>query len=165
MNFIALMGWHPKDDREVMTREELTELFDIERVQKAGAVFNQEKLDWLNREYLKKMSDDEITEQLMPFLSGAGIAIDKEKFATVVAVVRGRANTLVDFVELGRFFFALPEYEADLLIWKKKPATLLQVAGVLEDVRNALQAVPADHFSREELTNAMIVPLQNRRTG
>ena len=72
INFIALMGWHPKDDREVMTREELVKLFDIERVQKAGAIFNQEKLDWLNREYLKMMSDDEIAEKLEPFLRMPG---------------------------------------------------------------------------------------------
>jgi len=165
MNFIALMGWHPKDDREVMTREELTALFDIERVQKAGAVFNQEKLDWLNREYLKKMSDDEIAEQLVSFFNAAGIAIDKEKFVAVVAAVRGRANTLADFVESGRFFFALPEYDTDLLVWKKKPAPLPQVASVLEDVRNALQAVPANQFKREELVNAITVPLQNRERG
>ena len=165
MNFIALMGWHPKDDREVMTREELTALFDIERVQKAGAIFNQEKLDWLNREYLKKMSDDEIAEQLVPFWSVDGIATDEKKFAAVVAAVRGRANTLIDFVELGRLFFALPEYEADLLVWKKKPATLSQVANILEEVRNALQAVSADRFVREDLTSALAIPLQNRERG
>ena len=165
MNFIALMGWHPKDDREVMTREELTALFDIERVQKAGAIFNQEKLDWLNREYLKKMSDEEIAEQLMPFWSAAGVATDKERFIAVVAAVRGRANTLVDFVEQGRFFFAAPEYDADLLVWKKKPAPLPQVGSVLEEVRNALRAVPPDHFVREELANSITVPLRDRERG
>ena len=165
MNFIALMGWHPKDDREVMTREELMELFDIERVQKAGAIFNQEKLDWLNREYLKMMSDDEIAEKLEPFFADAGISADRKKAAAVVAAVRGRANTLHDFVTMGALFFALPAYEANLLVWKKMPAALPQIAAVLGNVAKALEKVPPDRFVREDLTNAVAASMEGRERG
>ncbi len=165
VNFIALMGWHPKDDREVMTPKELTEIFDIERVQKAGAVFNQEKLDWLNREYLKTMSNEDIAEQLAPFFNDADITVDRTKAAAVVGVVRGRASTLNDFVTHGAFFFVLPEYGADMLIWKKKPVTLSQVADVLEEVRKAFHAVPAEQFAREALTAAIADAMQNRERG
>ena len=57
MNYLTLIGWHPSDDREVMSRQEILEAFSLERIQKAGAVFDEEKLKWFNREYIKKLSD------------------------------------------------------------------------------------------------------------
>ena len=116
VNFLALLGWHPKDDREVLSAKELIKEFDLARVQQAGAVFNEEKLGWLNREHLKTMSDKEIAKEILalaPALPADGI-IEK-----IVAVERGRASTLLDFISLGQFFFALPEYEPALLVWKE----------------------------------------------
>ena len=68
VNFLALLGWHPKDDKEILSAEDLIAEFDLARVQKAGAIFNQEKLDWLNREHMKKMSDKELAAAARPFI-------------------------------------------------------------------------------------------------
>jgi len=163
VNFIALMGWHPKDDREIMTPWELVEIFDIDRVQKAGAVFNQEKLDWLNREYLKKMSDEEIAEAAQPFFAEENIAGDPEKIRKVVAALRSRANTLKDFVSTGKFFFTLPEYEASLLVWKNTtPAT---VAPSLSKAKDAIAKVDADHFDHPSLSAAVTAVIGEGNRG
>ena len=165
LNFIALMGWHPKDNREVMTREELTELFDIERVQKAGAVFNQEKLDWLNREYLKKMSAADIAEKALPFFTEEKIGVDKEKIERVVSVVRGRASTLRDFVTMGKLFFELPEYEAELLVWQKSPSALPQIGAILGEVCDALRNMSDGNFHKENLTATVMGMVGTRARG
>jgi glutamyl-tRNA synthetase len=122
VNFLTLLGWHPHDDREVFSRDELIKTFDMKRVQKAGAVFNQEKLDWLNREYLKRLSADEILGRLAPLLP-SGHALTHEQVLRIVELLRDRAKTLKDFVEHSDFFFRAPEYDGKLLVWKSDEAT------------------------------------------
>lgn len=68
MNFMALLGWHPENDREILSREEIIAEFGLKRVQKAGAIFNPEKLDWLNGQYLKNSSPEELAEALKDFV-------------------------------------------------------------------------------------------------
>ena len=166
VNFLAFLGWHPKDDSDVLSRDELVAQFDLSRVQKAGAVFNQEKLNWLNREYLKKMSDAEIAASTLPLFKEENIAADGEKVEKIVSVVRGRASTLRDFVSMGTLFFQLPEYETSLLVWQKAPSSLLQIAGILRDtVSGALQSVPPEKFTREHLTNIISGAIDGYQRG
>ena len=165
VNFLAFLGWHPKNDREIMTPRELVELFDIGRVQKAGAVFNQEKLDWLNREYLKKMSDAEIADLAMPFFAGEQISSDKEKIERAVSVVRGRASTLRDFVSTGKLFFELPDYEAGLLVWQKAPSSLPQIAGILREACDMVKGVSDKKFTREHLSPVVMGMIGKRQRG
>jgi glutamyl-tRNA synthetase len=153
MNFLAFLGWHPKGDQDVLGTEELIKEFDITRVQKAGAIFNQEKLDWLNREYLKKMSDMEIAEAAQPFFVAEKIVADKEKIEKVIGVVRGRASTLKDFPAAGKLFFELPEYGKSLLVWKN---TILEtVLPALKKAETALREVSEDHFDQVSLREAL----------
>jgi glutamyl-tRNA synthetase len=165
MNFLAFLGWHPKDDVDVLSRDELIAQFDLARVQKAGAVFNQEKLDWLNREYLKKMSDAEIAEAARPFFEEEKMAADTEKTEKVVAVVRGRASTLRDFVSMGRLFFELPEYGAELLVWQKAPSPLPKIADILNHVSKILQEMPAGRFSGEDLKKTVSGAIEGHERG
>ena len=71
INYLSLLGWSPPDGRELLTRDELSELFDISRINKAGAVFDSVKLTWMNKQYLAKKSDDEILDLLHPFLAAS----------------------------------------------------------------------------------------------
>jgi glutamyl-tRNA synthetase len=153
MNFLSLLGWHPKDDREVFQPDELIEAFELERVQKAGAVFNQEKLDWLNREHMKLLSDAELTKLVRPFLPEKFAKIDDAFLERLVAVERTRANTLRDFAELGSFFFALPDYESSLLIWKETP--LQATRETLEHVHSELLTLNDANFHRETLSSTL----------
>src|ERR1019366_6158544 len=123
--FIGLLGWHPKDDHEVFTRDYAVEHFEMSRVQQSGAIFNEEKLDFVNREHMRMMTPIELVTLATPFYEKAGVAIptatdeNYEMLQKAVALQLGRAKTLVDVVEGSKFFFALPEYEAKLLCWKE----------------------------------------------
>jgi glutamyl-tRNA synthetase len=165
MNFLAFLGWHPKGDADVLPQNELVEQFDLSRVQKAGAVFNQEKLDWMNREYLKKMSDAEIAEAALPFFEEEKIGADIEKIGKAVSVIRGRASTLRDFVTMGKLFFQLPEYEAGILVWQKMPSSLPQIARILNEAGNAVCKISTENFARENLTAAVMGTMGERRRG
>ncbi len=119
INFLVLMGWHPSGNQEVFTLAELVKEFDISRVQKAGAIFNEEKLNWLNREHIKRLSMEELNSRLEPFLSEEAKRASPEFRHNVIEAVRERMITLLDFNELATLFFALPEYTLEMLIWKK----------------------------------------------
>ena len=194
INFLVLLGWHPQDDQEIFSLDELIEKFELSRVRKSGAIFDQAKLDWLNREYLKKLSDEEIAKMLKPFWNsgigdrGSGIADeerdirlansdsqypigdtrlaipDEKTLLKFISLERGRANTLRDFIEGAKTFFTSPDYDVSLLVWKKAPAPLPQIAEILTELRSALMKA-SEEFTREELLNIVNATVGNRQKG
>jgi len=143
LNFLALIGWHPKDEREILSVEELIKEFDLKRVQKAGAIFNVEKLDWLNNQYIKKTEQADLINKLKDFVPAEWLS-DKNKklFAKAVAVEKERMKKLTDFKELARFFFELPEYKDDLLIWPRpKPAEKINKEKTFNNLKLLLEEI------------------------
>ena len=134
MNFMALLGWHPEEDnREVFGLKELAGEFNLKRIQKGGAVFNLEKLDWFNSQYIMRLEPEELVvrlekENLIPqtWLK------NREFLIKVIRVERERMKKLTDFPKLVSFFFELPDYPANLLIWDKAPK---------ENILNNLQSI------------------------
>ena len=108
INFLALLGWHPIEDRETITKEELIREFSLERVQKAGAVFNLQKLDWFNAYYIRQLEDEELTKRLIPFVKPLDWVKNQEFLTKVAAVEKIRLKKLSDFSNLASFFFKLP---------------------------------------------------------
>jgi glutamyl-tRNA synthetase len=111
-NFLTLLGWAPGGDRELLTREESTSLFDLSDVNKAPAVFDQEKLIWMNGQYLQKMSVEEIYPNLIPFLHEH----DRDQIVRLLPLVQTRARTLREMAEqLGPYLAedARVEYEEE----------------------------------------------------
>jgi glutamyl-tRNA synthetase len=153
INFLALLGWHPAGDQEIFSIDELIEKFNLKRAQKAGAVFNREKLDWLNGEYLKKLSAAEIAERLKPFLKTKKISVSQKFLKKVVMVERERMKTLGDFLRLGGFFFELPDYQPHLLTWKNNPSS--KIKEVLEKAAENLNNLPVKNFARDKLAFAL----------
>jgi glutamyl-tRNA synthetase len=111
VNFLAMLGWSPGNDREIFTRDELVHAFSLEGISSSNAVFNPEKLDWFNGQHLARLSGDEIIERLRPLLESAGLW--REEYAggqrawmcRVIEMLKARARKLADFVEHGRYFF------------------------------------------------------------
>jgi glutamyl/glutaminyl-tRNA synthetase len=106
--FLAMLGWSPGDDREMLSREELVAAFDLSGVGRSGAVFDLKKLDWLNGQMLARLSFEELLARLRPRLEAAGLwrnDWDATWLARVLALLRPRARTLEDCVTLGRPFF------------------------------------------------------------
>ncbi len=135
VNFIALLGWTPPDDREILSLNELVELFDLNKVHKSGAVFDIKKLDWMNGEYIKKMTDADLVEKLADRL---GEKINKDYIFKMLPLVRERIKKLSDISEFD-YFFEDPSYESDLLIWKSRDQddiknTLMGVSKIIEKI-------------------------------
>ncbi len=107
VNFLALLGWSPGDDRELLSKTELIEAFSLEAISGGNAVFNTEKLDWMNGQYIGRMSADELSAALAPRLAEAGlsdarIVRDPERFGRLLELLRPRAKRLPDFIEQAR---------------------------------------------------------------
>lgn len=107
-NFLALCGWSPGDDREIMTRREMVDAFTLERVNASAGQLNPEKLDWMNAQYLARMSLEELTPLLAKELEAEGVAvqgIEKDWLRRLVAIEKEKLRTVEDFVHRTRFFF------------------------------------------------------------
>ncbi len=117
MNFLAFLGWHPKDEKEILSRDELIKEFDLKRVQKSGAVFNIEKLEWLNAQYIRNADSISLAEQLKDFLPQKW-KDKKDLLIKALYIEKERMKKLSDFKELADFFFELPDYDASALKWK-----------------------------------------------
>ena len=106
VNFLALLGWSPGGDRELMTRAELVEAFDLTGISGGNAVFNTEKLDWMNGQYIAQVPAARLVEVLNPLLREAGLTpnADLAWMARLVALLQPRAKRLTDFVEQARPF-------------------------------------------------------------
>lgn len=107
-NFLALLGWSPGENREIVSREEIVQEFTLGRVLKTAACFNPEKLDWMNSQYIQGLSAQELVEQIMPFLLQKRYIqkdYDRQKLGEIIELFRPRMKRLSDFLQLADFFF------------------------------------------------------------
>ena len=124
VNFMVLLGWNPGTEKEVFSLPQLVKEFSIEKVQKAGAIFNIQRLDYLNGLYIREKPIEKLTELCIPYLKEAGLLvqgqISQNKLQEIVEVSRTRMKKLSDIVSLSDFFFTNKlAYDKDLLKWQK----------------------------------------------
>lgn len=139
-NYLALLGWSPGDDREVMTREEMVEAFTLERCQSSAAQFDMKKLTWMNGEYLMKLPPEDFSALCFGELDKAGIDAEPEYAAKVFGLVQERVKTVAEIAPMTGYFFA-DDYEYDEKAVRKK----LQKEGVAEtlaQIRAIFEAMP-----------------------
>ncbi len=133
INFLAFLGWNPGDEREIFSLQELEKEFCMKKVAKSSAVFNREKLDWYNREYIKMLDTTTLAERSKPFFVNKGLEHGIWNMEQIVALEQGRACTLLELVDNVGFIFADElKYESELLVWKKSTR---------EDAKEKLQAM------------------------
>lgn len=122
INFLALLGWSLDDRTELLTREELVKNFSLERISKTAAVFNRDKLEWMNGVYLRQLSLDEFVRQATPFLDrdlpvSVRRPLDSDYTRQVMSLIQERAKTLAEVPRLADFFFLDElQYETSLLL-------------------------------------------------
>jgi len=105
-NFVAFLGWNPGTEQETFTLQELIQAFSISRVQKAGAVFDVNKLNWMNAHYLKNLSDEEITDMCIPYIKEKGFDVsDYNRLVKIVVAVRTHLNYLAEITNYINIFF------------------------------------------------------------
>ena len=126
INYLALLGWHPSDDREILTLPEIIKDFSLERVQKSGAIFDEEKLLWFNREYIAKLSDEEFSTYAETFIP-EWLHTHSEQFKKLIPVFREKISTFGDIQKLFdvngelAFIHNISSYDSNMLLWKKNP--------------------------------------------
>ncbi|QQG43594.1 MAG: glutamate--tRNA ligase [Candidatus Daviesbacteria bacterium] len=135
INYLALLGWTPPGDREILSKEELIQLFEIKNMNVGAAAWNQQKLDWINGQYIRSMSDEELTQRLQEFLPDHPI---REKIAEVVPLIKDRIKKLSDFVPLTNFLFTEPEYEKSVFQGIYKKENLRQIMEKIVEVMEKL---------------------------
>lgn len=114
LNFVALLGWHAKGDDELYTMDKLEKEFSLKRISKAGAVFDIEKLNWMNGHYLRELELGYIAIKAKPFFIEAGLDItDNEKYLKIVDVARNRISTLSEIIETAKPFFTISTYSEE----------------------------------------------------
>jgi len=147
-NFMALLGWSPGDDREILSREEMIELFSVDRLNASAAVFDREKLLWMNAQYLSRLDAQELMSHLRPFLEQVGLAdADPARLAAAMELHRLRARTLKELAEqLVPYFRETLTYDpAACAKFLKDP----EVPALLETLRDRWAALP--EFTKDAL--------------
>ena len=143
INFLGLLGWNPGNDRELFSRDELAHKFSFEGVQKSGAIFDFQKLDWMNGEYIRKKPIAELTDLCVPYIEKTlGIAvgsIPRSFLEAVISLEQPRLKKLSDIGEKVSYFFNAPVYEKELLRWKNQTSqetkdALTQADNILADI-------------------------------
>ena len=145
VNFLALLGWNPGDDTEMMSIEELISKFSFAHCSKSGAKFDYQKGIWFNHEYLIKMDDTDLAQLFMPVLEEKGYGnVDLAYVAKAVGMVKGRINFVRDLWEQGDFFFQAPTEYAEKDVkkrWKEDTTThmeeLITVIEGIDDMTSA----------------------------
>jgi glutamyl-tRNA synthetase len=105
INFLALLGWSPGGDREILTREEMIQEFTLEKVNKSNAIFDNKKLEWMNSEYIKNYPAEKLFDLVIPFLKEIGIEnFDREHLLKIIQLVKIRSRTLVELAAMAKPF-------------------------------------------------------------
>jgi glutamyl-tRNA synthetase len=168
-NFLALIGWSLDDKTEIITRQALIDNFSLERIGKTGAIFNREKLDWMNGVYIRALSPEEFFEAAQPYLmtdvvTGEAVIEDEDYVRKVLPLVQERVKKLLEVVELTRFFFVKElEYDPQMLIGKK-----MDKESTVKALKAAQQRLdPLKAFDADSLEGVLrpLAPELNLKTG
>ncbi|MFO8042772.1 MAG: glutamate--tRNA ligase, partial [Alkalispirochaeta sp.] len=176
-NYISMLGWAYDDSREFFTREELEELFSVEKINKAPAVFDYKKLDWYNGHYIRECPDERLVDLLMPYIQEAGWAAvsgaavttadgdngsapeaDRARLAALLPLIKERLKTLADVTDLLRFVYEdVSEWSVDDLIPKKAtaPEALQWLDAATEVLKTEPLPAPGDEAAEEAHNEAL----------
>ncbi len=138
INMLVFLGWSPGTDQEFFTLDELTKVFSLERIVKAGSRFDPEKAKWFNKHYFQKKSDTDLVELFKPVLQAKNISAGDEKIRKVISLVKERCEFVSDLWTQGSFFFEAPtEYDTQTVKkrWKEDtPEQLNQITEIFQSV-------------------------------
>lgn len=150
MNYISLLGWNPGTTQEIFSLEELVEIFNYKNINKSPAIFDPEKLRWMNGEYLKKMSLEEFHTLALPYI----LKDIKEKplnTMKIAEILHNRVEVLTEIEGQLDFFYALPEYSTELYTHKKMKTDSVVALSSLETILPVLESIPDEAWTLDNL--------------
>lgn len=154
INFLSLIGYNPKGDQEIYTREELVRLFDLSKVNSGNGLFDTDKLDWMNGEYIKAKTTDELMRLTQPFLQAASKEVGDELLKRICAIEKTRMVRLTEIVDIVDAYLALPAYDSAILVWKKADAA--DARAQLSGVRAFLENLEPNAWTEIALIDAAV---------
>ncbi len=163
VNFVALLGWNPGDEQEVFSMEELIDKFTLDRVHKAGAVFNIEKLNWLNAEHLRNKPNDELLLMLKDELSNSNFndkVLDDNYLLLIIEAMKPRVSFVNEFISVCSYFYSEPEeYDENIIKkrWKEDTPELLN------NLRNNIAKL--ENPDKEDFENALTKTAEELNIG
>ena len=152
VNYIALLGWSPKNDREIFSFEELVSLFKTSGLNKSAAVFDYDKLKWMNAEYIKALAPEVFAERAMPFAKVAGTIVEPH-WSMLAALLQPRTEKLSEIPEKIAFLLELPEFDNALFNNKKSKCDPEKALAILNDLREIYGALA--NWQNEAITQAV----------
>lgn len=152
LNYIALLGWSPGDDREIMSLDEMVQAFNVAGISKSPAIFDIDKLNWINGEYIRRLSLDEFTEIAMPFYKEA-VKRDVD-YSLLSSCLHNRTEKFADIPEQLDFIDELPDYSPELYTHKKMKTTPENSLEALEKILPILEGI--DNWEHDTIHDAMI---------
>jgi glutamyl-tRNA synthetase len=174
VNFLALLGWNPGDDREILTREELVNEFDLRKVNSSNAVFDSKKLQWMNGKYLSLISIDQLIPLLVPFLENKEWLKDPD-FVRRAELLRTRAFTLADLAEMLKPFYrtdftydtsALEKFRKDSSSQKALEEFLPTLAALSVWNHQTLEGALRDYTQQRAIKSGIVIhPIRLALTG
>jgi glutamyl-tRNA synthetase len=129
VNFLALLGWSPSDDKEILSLEEMAAEFDLHKVHKAGARFSKEKAEWFNHQYLQRKSNEEVLAIFKNLEETKNISLPDDTLLKIISLMKERATFVKDIYNEGKFFFEAPisyDEKASKKAWNEETSTILK---------------------------------------
>lgn len=164
INFIAFIGWNPGDEREIFSMAELIKEFSLERIQKSAGIFNRERLDWHNSQYIKKTDSEKLAEMLTRYLPNEWVKTvqnDSGYWLKIVELEKERISKLSEIKEGIGYFFQEPshpsggtEYAKELLLWKKEPS-FEKTKQHLQELVKLLEMLNEMNFTADKIKNTV----------
>jgi glutamyl-tRNA synthetase len=153
INFLAFIGWSPKGEVEIITPDEFIDLFEISQIHISGGKFNEEKLNWINKEHIKRLPEDQLEKYIFAWLP------EELKIKKIIPVIVERISKFGDIkemVEKGEldFFYKKPIYEKEKLIYKN--TEMVKIKENLEEVLVSLEKTDESYFTKENIKDILI---------
>ncbi|MDE2399770.1 MAG: glutamate--tRNA ligase [Patescibacteria group bacterium] len=153
INYLAFLGFNPGGEREIFTPEELIKVFELNRIQRSGAKWNDEKLDWFNKEHIKLLPKEEIEKNILEWLPPE---MKNPKIIPVILERISKWSDITNMVGAGEldFFFKAPEYAKEKLIYKN--SSLEKITGNLKSAIKALESLSENNFTVENIKTELM---------
>lgn len=153
INYVALLGWCPSDNQEMFTLDELTKAFNISGISKSPSIFDYDKLEWFNGEYIRKMSPEEFTSYAMPYYKEA-VTSRELPWDKLCGILQQRVTKFTQIPEMIDFFDKLPEYDAEMFVNKKSKTNLENAPVMLKAVTDKLTAL--ESWDKDSIHDCLI---------
>lgn len=156
VNFIAMLGWNPGTTQDMFTMQELIEQFSLERVQKAGAIFDTEKLDWLQGQWMRKLTIDEFVKRIAPIVEATyPEAADDDQFEKKAALIQERITFFQEAPDMLGYFYKTPAFNMELVASKKQKVEAADVPRIMKILVETLEPIDAGSWNEQTIEAAI----------